>query len=86
MTPPEAENFELFRPIYSQECSLAIANRISDPKIFLAPTGARGCPPTNPKRPLDPYLNKNSVFGPYLKIFAGGYPPPTQQLNLRLLI
>ena len=54
MTPPEAENFELFRPIYSKKCSLAIANRISDPKNFLAPTGARGCPPPNPKHPLDP--------------------------------
>ena len=42
MTPPEAENFELFQPIYSQGCSLAIANRIWDPKKFLAPTGARG--------------------------------------------
>ena len=28
MTPPEAENFELFQPIYSQGCSLAIPNRI----------------------------------------------------------
>ena len=28
MTPPEAENFELFQSILSWECSVAIANRI----------------------------------------------------------
>ena len=45
MTPAGGGKNSLFRPIYSQECSLAIANRMSDPKNFLAPTGARIPPP-----------------------------------------
>ena len=49
MIPPEADFLKLFQPIYSQGCSLAIANRIWDPKNFLAPSGARGFPLHPPK-------------------------------------
>ena len=35
MTPPEAEKFKLFQPIYSQGCSLTIANRFPYRKIFI---------------------------------------------------